>query len=271
MADVAERYAELPYIPNENVVRNAGGAWGVEGLGLVRNDSTDGTKAIVNATNGGRIDGISTKGHIGVADGGRASMAQFGRYEVPIQDSVTTTMSAELACNASGYFRLAIAGDYVVAHALEVVSGTSQRAAVYLLPKAAQYAYGVPTIALPANVTFSAAAGGSNVCEVTITVVDEDGDAIAAVHHLEWFLSDAATGAGITGTSASGTVAAKSASGVDLEVVTAKKFTRVQTLATGIYILEITDTAKTAFYVCVKHPLTGALVVATVLATGDYG
>lgn len=124
---------------------------------------------------------------------------------------------------------------------------------------------------MPASVTFAAAAGGANVCEVTITVKDAAGVAIAEVFNLDVWLSDAATGAGLTSTSASGTVQAKAASGADLEVMTAKKAIRVQTLATGIYILEITDTAKTAFYVCAQVPGTGKTVVSTVLATGDYG
>jgi len=121
----------------------------------------------------------------------------------------------------------------------------------------------------PVTITFVAAAGGANVCEVTVTVVDNEGNAVALPHMMEWWLSDAATGIGLTGTAASGTVAAKSASGTDLEVVTAKKHTRVQTLATGIYIIEITDSAKTAFYPCASFG--HKIFVGTVLATGDYG
>lgn len=123
----------------------------------------------------------------------------------------------------------------------------------------------------PLAVTFSAAAGGANVCEVTITVVDGAGTAIASVFNLDIWLSDAATGAGYTSTSASGTVQAKSASGADLEVMSAKKGIRAQTLATGIYILEITDSAKTGFYVCAALPMTGAAQISDQLVTGDYG
>lgn len=124
---------------------------------------------------------------------------------------------------------------------------------------------------IPANVTFAAAAGGANVCEVTITVVDAAGSAIAEVFNLDIWLSDAATGAGLTGTTASGTVQVKAASGADLQEVTAKKHLRVQTLATGIYILEITDTGKTGFYPCAVIPGTGKTVVSTQLQTADYG
>jgi len=121
------------------------------------------------------------------------------------------------------------------------------------------------------SISFAAAAGGANVSEVTITVRDAAGNAIAKPFILDVWLSDAATGIGLTGTTASGTVQAKAASGTDLQAVTAKKHLRVQTLATGIYILEITDSAKTAFYACAALPTTGEVQVSAVLATGNYG
>jgi hypothetical protein len=119
-------------------------------------------------------------------------------------------------------------------------------------------------------VTFSPAAAGSNVCEVTITVKDGAGAAIARVFNLDVWLSDATSGAGLTGTTASGTVTAKTSSGIVLHTDTAKKALRVQTLATGVFILEITDSAKTAFYVCAQGP-DGETYISTVLATANYG
>ncbi len=124
---------------------------------------------------------------------------------------------------------------------------------------------------IPADVTFAYAAGAANIAEVTITVVDAAAVAIAEAFSLDVWLSDAATGLALTGTSASGTVVAKSASGEDRETVTSKKHLRVQTLATGIYILEITDSAKTAFYPCALIPGTGKTAVGAVMASGDYG
>ena len=121
----------------------------------------------------------------------------------------------------------------------------------------------------PYSVTFTPAAGASNVCEVTIRVVDYDGTTVAATHMLDIWLSDAASGAGLTGTSASGAVAAKAASGVDFQIYSAKKAWRVQTLATGIYILSITDSAKTAFYPCAS--IVGQTVVGAALLTANYG
>ncbi len=124
---------------------------------------------------------------------------------------------------------------------------------------------------IPFNVTFAYAAGAANIAEVTITVVDAAGVAIATPFSLDVWLSDAASGLALTGTAASGTVQAKSASGEDRSVLTAKKNLLVQTLASGIYILEITDTAKTAFYPAAIVPGTGATAVGAVMATGDYG
>jgi hypothetical protein len=103
---------------------------------------------------------------------------------------------------------------------------------------------------------------------VTIQVLDELGNAMARKVVLDVWLSDAATGAGLTGTTTSGAVAAGTA-GVDLIVRTAKKETLVITDATGKYILSITDTAKTGFYVAVQRG--DYLKVSAQLVTGNYG
>lgn len=125
--------------------------------------------------------------------------------------------------------------------------------------------------AVPQNVTTAAAAGTTNVAEVTFQVRDGRGNAIAGVFNLDIWLSDAATGAGLTGTTASGAVAGKAASGVDLVTLVSKKAIRVQTLATGAYTLSITDSAKTGFYPCAQVPGTGRTAVGTQLVTGNYG
>lgn len=124
-------------------------------------------------------------------------------------------------------------------------------------------------VVVPVNVTFAAAAGTSNVCDVTITLVDGNGAAVTAVHNIDVWLSDAASGAGLTAATASGTVTNAASSGIVLTTYTAKKALRVQTLATGVFVLEITDTAKTAFYVCAA--LNGRAVVSSQLVTGNYG
>lgn len=122
---------------------------------------------------------------------------------------------------------------------------------------------------MASEVSAAAAAGSSNICEVTLTVKDFEGKAVAKAHNLDVWLSDDADGEGLTATTASGTVGAKASSGTDLVAYVAKKALRVQTKKTGVYILSITDTAKTAFKVCVQ--IGGRTVVVATLATGNYG
>jgi len=123
---------------------------------------------------------------------------------------------------------------------------------------------------LPASITFSIGAGSANISNITITVVDAAGNPVLGVHNLDVWLSDAASGAGLTGTTASGTVQAKSASGTVLTAYVAKKALRVQTLATGVFVLEITDTAKTGFYIGAQ--LGGRVaIVSSQLVAASYG
>jgi len=124
---------------------------------------------------------------------------------------------------------------------------------------------------VPQRISIVGAAGSTNICEVTFTILDARGVAIAGVFNFDVWLSDAATGAGLTATSASGTVVAKTSSGVDLVTLVSKKALRVQTLATGVYILQITDSAKTGFYPCAQLPGLGRTVVGAQLVTDNYG
>ena len=123
----------------------------------------------------------------------------------------------------------------------------------------------------PERIEYTIAAGGANVCEVQLGVKDGHGDAIAKSLVLNLWLSDDSGGVGLTATSASGTVQAKSGEGADFGVDTAKKALKVQTKADGTYTLEITDTAKTGFYVAAQLPLAGLQSISRQLVTGDYG
>jgi hypothetical protein len=123
-----------------------------------------------------------------------------------------------------------------------------------------------------ASFTLAPAAGGSNVCEVTITPKDAAGATIVTNSPFIVYLSDAASGLGLTGTAASGTVTAKSAEGAVLGTLEAKKSILCQGKATeGTFVLEITDTGKTGYYVCAVSPVTGGVTVSAQLETGDYG
>ena len=125
-------------------------------------------------------------------------------------------------------------------------------------------------LSLPSSFGFSIAPGSANVCEVTITAKDSTGVTIPAARNFMWWLSDASTGLGLTATAASGAVAARASSGTDLTALTAKKNTVAQTKSDGSYILSITDTAKSGFYVAVAG-FNGVPVVSRQLVTGDYG
>jgi len=200
-----------------------------------------------------------------------ASANALTKYALPGTKTVVTSGAAIAVGD------LLTAGTGGKAFVLDTQEGSNQRYAAVALTAAATADLDVMVVLAAGSarvsptVTFSAAAGASNVCNVTITVKNAAGTAIASPFILTVWLSDAATGVGLTGTSASGTVQAKSASGADLGPLTAKKALVVQTLATGVYILEITDTAKTAFYVCATVPGTGAIKISTQLATANYG
>ena len=102
---------------------------------------------------------------------------------------------------------------------------------------------------IPFNCAISNAKGASsNLSNVTFQVQDCYGNAIAGVFEIDIYLSDAATGVGLTATTASGGIAALAASGTVLGVMTASKAVTVITNAAGLFTLVITDTAKTGFY-----------------------
>lgn len=124
---------------------------------------------------------------------------------------------------------------------------------------------------VPQSIGYVIAAGGANVCEVTLTVRDGHGKAIAAGILFNLWLSDDSDGVAVTGTSASGTVQAKSGEGTDFSILIAKKALKVQTKSDGTYTLEITDSSKTVFYVAAQLPVSALPTVSRQLVSGDYG
>lgn len=123
---------------------------------------------------------------------------------------------------------------------------------------------------VPTKFAISAAASTSNISLVTFQALDGAGQPVAAPVNFTLFLSDSAVGAGMTASTASGTVVA-GAAGVDFGDITAKKAKNVQTDITGKYILAITDTAKTHFYPCAILDNTGLPFVGPQLTTANYG
>jgi hypothetical protein len=128
----------------------------------------------------------------------------------------------------------------------------------------------VGTANVAASVTFTFTAAASTVSECAIAVLDGAGVAVTTPQVIHFWLSDAATGLGLTGTAAT-TLAVKSACGTDLSVLVAAKADLVQTLATGIYTSNITSSAKTLYYVAAYLPAVGKTFVSRVMVTGDYG
>jgi hypothetical protein len=119
--------------------------------------------------------------------------------------------------------------------------------------------------------TFTPAAAAATVCEVTVQARDNAGVALTRPTLLTIWLTDAATGLALTGTAASGTVTAKAASGAIFDTHVAKKALMVQTLADGTFILEITDSAKTAFIIAAQSNEGGVPSISDALITADYG
>ena len=105
--------------------------------------------------------------------------------------------------------------------------------------------------------------------EVTFTVVDAEGDAVAARHTLNVWISDDATGDGLTGTSASGALTA--VTGTILTALTAKKHILANTASTGILKLLLVDSANTAGErFCCTNPINGKLVLGSATVTASY-
>lgn len=129
----------------------------------------------------------------------------------------------------------------------------------------AQWAYDRPH-----TVSASVATDGSNIALVTLTVRNAPGKPVGPKILTVW-LSDSATGLGVTATAASGTVTDKTAgtTGQILSILIAKKAWIVQCIANGTYQLQITDSAKTAFKVCAQ--IDEVVYVPLTLATGNYG
>lgn len=95
-----------------------------------------------------------------------------------------------------------------------------------------------------ASVSFAVAAGTSNKCVITGTIKDAAGATIAASRPLDLYISEAATGIGITADSYS--TGASVTTGTALITFTADKAWRINTHTDGTFAVTITDTAKPA-------------------------
>jgi len=121
----------------------------------------------------------------------------------------------------------------------------------------------------PDGVTFSAASGAANICNVTIQVVNNDGTALAGTRNLDLWVSDAATGAGLA--AHANTSELTCSTGTLLQVYSAGKAWRIMTDATGKAVAVITDTAKTAYFIAALLNHQPFTQISTQLATGNFG
>lgn len=123
----------------------------------------------------------------------------------------------------------------------------------------------------PDQVTITPAAGATNVTLVTLQVVTNEGVNYNGVMPMLVWLSDVATGNGLTATTVSGTVGVGS-KGTTLNALTASKALYVLTSTDGSYILSITDTGKLACYVCARaQPGHKVKPNTKLLTTANYG
>ena len=124
---------------------------------------------------------------------------------------------------------------------------------------------------IPSAVAISNAVGASsNIANVTFQLQDVKGNNVAGNFEFDILLSDAATGLGLTATTASGGFAAASSGGTIIGTLTTSKAIRVQTNSSGAFILAITDTAKTGFYPVAYYSPYGQATVGTQLTTASY-
>jgi hypothetical protein len=104
------------------------------------------------------------------------------------------------------------------------------------------------------------ASTAANEMVITITAKDVAAATVAAVHQLEFWMSEATTGIGLTADAYSGDLVAST--GAIHSAHTAKKHWSVVTAATGIFVGVLTDSAKPADqYVAIKKPLGAGIVV----------
>lgn len=115
-----------------------------------------------------------------------------------------------------------------------------------------------------ADVEWAVAAGGANVCVFTGTIKDAAGNTIAAIRELDVYISEDATGIGVSADSYS--TGAAITDGTGTEIVAEKVF-KVQTGADGVFAISITDSGTPADqYGVAVIPATGELAVSAASA-----
>jgi len=125
---------------------------------------------------------------------------------------------------------------------------------------------------VPTMLTFTFAQNATQYgTECEIAVCNKEGQVIPGIHMVDIYLTDSATGEGVTAVDPTGAVTAKAASGTILQTATAKKVFKVATLATGKFTLQIIDDATPVLlYVAGAVPGIGKIQVSRKTVAGDY-
>jgi hypothetical protein len=115
-----------------------------------------------------------------------------------------------------------------------------------------------------------AASSTTDGMDITVTVKNDVGDTQVAVQTFVMYMSEAATGIGLTGDTYSGDLTASA--GTLIGALTAKKAWVCQTNASGVFTATLVASANPADqYVCVVHPLTTRPIVSVVSGTNWEG
>jgi hypothetical protein len=120
------------------------------------------------------------------------------------------------------------------------------------------------------QVAFAIAPGAANHSVVTITIGDNNGNAIPnQPFDVDVILSDAATGVGVTATAPSTSLTVTT--GTQLNSYVANKALYVQSNGSAVIVINIFDTGKTGYFVMVQGVSLPFAYVSRQLVTGDYG
>lgn len=126
-------------------------------------------------------------------------------------------------------------------------------------------------IGRPMLCTLAAAAGASNVSDVTITVKNAAGGAITRPTLVHVWLAGDADGLGVT-SHAADTFAVKANSGTTFGATNAAGTGLLaQTKADGTLVISVTDTHKTAQFIAAQPVGAQIISVGTIVVTADYG
>jgi hypothetical protein len=107
---------------------------------------------------------------------------------------------------------------------------------------------------------------------ITVTVLDAGGKPVPETTTFTLWMSEAATGAGLTGDTYSGDLTIVSGYGLILVPLTAKKAWIVQTNSSGVFKATLVDSGNPADqYVVAALPLAGGVVVSSVSGTNWEG